>query len=224
MIKLGENGAARDSEIQQELTIRPPNFKVAKFKLIGISPLVQARFSAKAMETMQAKMRLGSAAKKGKKRDPRDFDLDYKNAMHTSKDGWHGVPTAAFRNAMISACKVVGFKMTQAKLAIFPQPDGIDSVDGLPLVKLEGDPKPHTMYVRNQTGVCDIRVRPMWEKWSVDLRVEYDADLFLLEDVANLLSRAGRQVGICEGRPDSKQSAGLGWGTFKIQDRIEVKK
>jgi hypothetical protein len=28
--------------------------------------------------------------------------------------------------------------------------------------------------------------------------------------------RVGIQVGICEGRPDSKNSAGMGWGTFKL--------
>jgi len=32
----------------------------------------------------------------------------------------------------------------------------------------------------------------------------------------NLLHRAGLQVGIMEGRPDSKDSCGCGWGTFKI--------
>jgi hypothetical protein len=46
--------------------------------------------------------------------------------------------------------------------------------------------------------------------------VVYDADQFTLEDVSNLLARAGMQVGIGEGRPDSKMSAGMGWGTFRI--------
>jgi hypothetical protein len=35
-------------------------------------------------------------------------------------------------------------------------------------------------------------------------------------DVVNLISRVGLQVGIGEGRPDSKQSAGLGYGLFEI--------
>ncbi len=213
----GNVSTNRSSE--REVVIQSPNFQTAQFKIIGVSPLVQARFSAKAMEMMQAKMRLGSASKKGAKRQARDFDADFKNAIHVTKEGWHGVPAAAFRNAMISACRIVGFKMTQAKLAIFIEADGIDSVDGLPLVKLEGKPRPHTMYVRNATGVCDIRVRPMWEKWSIELRVRYDADLFILEDVSNLLSRAGLQVGIGEGRPDSRESAGLGWGMFKIEGK-----
>jgi len=31
--------------------------------------------------------------------------------------------------------------------------------------------------------------------------------------------RVGQQVGICEGRPDSKNSAGMGWGLFTLEDK-----
>jgi hypothetical protein len=72
-------------------------------------------------------------------------------------------------------------------------------------------------HVRNATGVADLRVRGMWRKWSATLRVKYDHDMFSVEDVTNLLSRVGMQVGIGEGRPDGKQSAGMGWGTFSIE-------
>jgi len=37
------------------------------------------------------------------------------------------------------------------------------------------------------------------------------------EDVVNLIARVGMQVGIGEGRPDSKASAGLGFGLFEIE-------
>ena len=36
-------------------------------------------------------------------------------------------------------------------------------------------------------------------------------------DVTNLMQRVGMQVGIGEGRPDSRDSAGLGWGTFRLE-------
>ena len=72
------------------------------------------------------------------------------------------------------------------------------------------------MAVRNATGVADIRVRPMWREWAADVKVSYDADQFTLQDVTNLMQRVGMQVGIGEGRPDSRDSAGLGWGTFVL--------
>jgi hypothetical protein len=117
---------------------------------------------------------------------------------------------------MISACRVVGFKMTHAKLSVFVEPDGFDADDGTPLVRIYGEPMVHEGLVRNATGVADVRWRPMWRQWHAFVRVVYDADQFTLEDVSNLLARAGMQVGIGEGRPDSKMSAGMGWGTFRI--------
>ena len=73
-----------------------------------------------------------------------------------------------------------------------------------------------TSHVRNATGVVDVRSRAMYKKWASKLRVRYDADQFTAQDVYNLIARVGVQVGICEGRPDSKSSPGCGWGTFRI--------
>jgi hypothetical protein len=204
------------ASVTQTVQISPPNIQTAAFKISGTAPYVQARFSAKAMKMMAEKMAAGSTAKGKRAKAARDFDEDFRQAMHMSTDGWHGIPAGAFRQAMISACRLVGFKMTLAKLSVFVEADGIDAIDGIPLVKLEGTPERVDMAVRNATGVADIRVRPMWREWSAIVRVSYDADQFTLTDVTNLLMRVGMQVGIGEGRPDSRESAGLGWGTFEI--------
>lgn len=196
--------------------ITAPDIQTAEFTLVGTAPYVQLRFSAKAMNAMKEKMQLGPQAKKGKARVARDFEDDYHQAMHISTEGWNGVPAGAFRQAMISACRLVNFKMTIAKLSVFIDADGYDSVDGIPLVRLEGTPERVDMAVRNATGVADIRIRPMWREWSIKLRVKFDGQQFSLADITNLLMRVGQQVGIGEGRPDSKSSAGLGWGTFSI--------
>lgn len=166
---------------------------------------------------MKAKHEAGSQAKKGSKRESRDFNDDYEQSKHISTDGWCGIHAGSIRNAMISACRLVGFKMTLAKLCLFVEADGYDAVDGVPLIKIEGKPEQVSMMVRNATGVADIRVRPMWRKWAANIRIRYDADQFSLEDITNLLQRVGMQVGLGEGRPDSKTSAGMGWGLFEIE-------
>lgn len=163
-----------------------------------------------------AKMAEGSVSKKRTAKEPRDFDEDMRNAMHISEEGWQGIPAGAFRNAMISACRLVGFKMTLAKLSVFVVADGIDRIDGVPLIRFEGEPERHEMAARVGIDGTDIRIRPMWRKWSAVVTVKYDADQFTLQDVTNLMQRVGLQVGIGEGRPDSRSSAGLGWGTFEI--------
>lgn len=206
-------------EIRKEVLIAPPKFENIKVNIVGDTKLVIHKFSQKAREQIKAKQILGSVGKKGAKREPKDFDALYKGALYVSKDGWYGFPATAIRKAMVSACKLVGFHMTKGKLGIFVEADGFDVTSGTPLIKItKGDPYPHEDYVRLETGVCDICVRPMWDEgWTATVRIRYDADMFSSQDVINLLNRAGLQVGICEGRPDSKDSCGCGWGTFRIK-------
>ena len=204
------------AEAVKQVAIKPANIQQAVFKIRGTAPYVQARFSGKAMQMMMSKMAAGSTASKSRAKPARDFDDDYRQAMHVSTEGWHGIPAGAFRQAMISACRLVGFKMTLAKLSVFVHADGFDQIDGVPLIRIEGTPERTDMAVRNATGVADIRIRPMWREWTAKVRVKYDADQFTLQDVTNLMQRVGMQVGIGEGRPDSRESAGLGWGTFEL--------
>lgn len=210
---------------QTQVAITPPNFQVAEFQVKGTAPYVQLRFSEKAKAAMMEKMGEGPQAKKGRKRMARDFDADYEQSMYLSEgtgmEGikpveWRGIPATSFRSAMISACRLVGFQMTKAKLAVFVIADGVDKGDGTPLIRIEGKPRRLDSHVRNATGVADIRVRAQWMNWEATVRVRYDADLFSVEDITNLMMRAGMQVGVGEGRPDSKQSHGMGWGTFEI--------
>ena len=206
------------AEAPQKVVIEAPKSETIAINIKGVSPYVQHKFSAKARNAMMDKQRQGDQAKKSRKREAKDFEQTYKDAMHVSREGWVGIPAPAFRNAMISACRIVGFKMTIAKLSVFVEADGFDADDGSPLVKIKGKPRVHEGYVRNETGVADVRWRPMWEEWSANVRIRYDANQFSATDVVNLLHRAGMQVGIGEGRPDSKNSAGMGWGMFTIED------
>lgn len=204
------------------VTIQPYNEEILVLRVIGTAPYVQNRFPEKAKQAMRAKQAAGSTAAKGKKKEPRDFDADFRNAHHVSTEGWHGIPAAAFRNAMIEACRLAGFQMTRARMSVFVEADGFDREDMTPLVRLDaGEPERLEMIVRQQM-TTDIRVRPAWGEWAANLKVSYDADQFTSEDIANLLVRAGRQVGIGEGRPFSKSSNGMGWGTFRLATEEEA--
>jgi hypothetical protein len=199
------------------VNIAPPNFQTAVFKITGTAPLVINKFSQKAREQMKAKQEAGSQGKKGKAREPKDFEACYQQARHISTKGWDGIPAATFRKAMIGACRLVDFKMTLARIALHVEADGFDADEGTPLVRIISKDGPRRMesLVRNETGVADIRIRPQWLEWGAVLRVRFDASIFSLEDITNLVARAGGQCGICEGRPSS-ESGGCGWGLFEI--------
>lgn len=199
----------------EAITISPPNFQTIKLAVKGSAPLLQLRFGAKA--EMLAKHQEGGPARSKRNRQAKDIQALFKNALHVSTEGWYGIPCAAFRNAAISACRVVGYKMTLAKMAIFVEADGYEKEDETPLVRItKGEPILHSGHVRNATGVIDIRIRAMFKEWACSPRVRYDADLFKTADIVNLMYRAGQQVGVGEGRPDSRESAGMGFGLFTV--------
>lgn len=201
-----------------QVTVSAPNMQVVELFIRGIDPYVQNKFAAKAMAQIMATQAAGSTARSKKKREPKDFDKVCDDATHHSRDGWVGIPAPAFRNGMISACRLIGFKMTLAKLAVTVKADGYDRDDGTPLVRIYGHHRRHDGAARNDNGSVDIRCRPMWESWMAKVQVRYDADTFTAQDIANLMLRVGLQVGIGEGRNDSKDSCGIGWGSFDLSD------
>lgn len=206
------------TESRKTVIITPPNFQIATVTVRGTAPMVQNKMSQRAREQMEEAQRAGSQAKrKNRKKDPKDFDAAYRGAMHVSKDGWYGIPASAFRAAMISACRTVDFAMTRAKLSLFIVADGYDADDGQPLVRIIGEPRCFHMAVRLASGVADIAARPIFDEWSARVTLKWDADAFSAEDVCNLLARAGVHCGIGAGRPDSRESAGMGFGTFSVE-------
>jgi hypothetical protein len=198
--------------------IKAANIVRTTIRIRGTAPFVQNKFSFKARTKMMSDMATPKNEKRAKtERPPRDYEDDFLQAQHISVAGWNGIPCPAFRAAMIDACRTVGMVMTRAKMAVFVLPDGFDKDDGTPLVRIIGDaPERTESLVRNDNGGADIRIRPMWREWEADISLEFDADMITASSVVNLLDRAGRQVGVGEGRPYSKNSVGQGWGTFTV--------
>jgi hypothetical protein len=202
----------------ERIVITPPRMRTATFKLIGETPYVSNNFSQEAQNEMAEKQKRGSQTKKGEKRAPKDFDKLYRGSMHISTEGWCGHPASTFRQAMVDACRLAGFHMTHAKMGVFILADGYDASDNRPLVKIEGKPQQFRSFVRLSNGKPDVNARAKFDNWSIVLRVEFDTDMFSINDIAALLMRVGRQVGIGAGRPFSKTSCGQDWGRFRIED------
>jgi hypothetical protein len=204
-------------ETAETITIKAPRFCEATFHCVGAAPLVIHRFSSKTKTQLTQKMEQGKAAASKKNRDPKATDDLFNESRYRHKSGWDGVHATAFRNAMISACRLVGFKMTLAKMSVFVLQDGWDEQEPqIPLCRIYGEAVKQEDMARVETGQVYVTVRAAYHDWLVKLHLRWDGDQFTLGDVTNLLSRVGMQVGIGEGRPDSKNSAGMGWGLFTV--------
>lgn len=208
-------------EKKEKLTISAPNFEEGCFTVTGLVPYVQQRFALKPQRAIKKAQEEGASSGSKRNRAPKDFKLLFEQAQYRTEKGHNGIPCTAFRSAMIDSCKLVSYKMTMAKLAIFVEADGYDVEEGVPLVRIYGKPVQFEKPERNSNGNMDLRSRPMWKPgWTAKVRVRFDADVFKAKDIANLLARAGLQVGIGEGRPNSRRSNGCGWGLFSIEEEV----
>jgi hypothetical protein len=208
------------------IRITPANIGRAIFRIVGTAPLMTAKFSSRIKANLIKEREEGKRPGARPVREKADYQQAGMEAAYRDADGWYGVHAAAFRAAMISACRLVGLKMTIAKLSIFVDADGYDAEEGTPLTRITvGDPEIRVMPVRNQTGVMDLRARPVWRPgWEMQVRINWDRDQYNLTEITNLLGRVGQQVGIGEGRPDSRESAGLGYGLFLVVEVSELER
>lgn len=216
-----EEGEAPEHIIRRSVVIKPVSFQWAQFKLMGLPdvPLVIHRFSHKTKLEMKIKAEVGKASSSKKQRDPKNSQATFNEARYRSRQGdWDGFHAGSIRNAAISACRLVGFKMTLAKLSIFVEKDGVDKEEPqVPLIRIHADPVRQEDMARVETGQPYVTIRPAYFNWWSMVTIRYDSDQFTMEDICNLLMRVGQQVGIGEGRPDSPKSAGLCWGLFDIE-------
>lgn len=216
---------ARESErvpkfvdrLEENFTVQAPRMRYLRVRLIGESAYMMLRFSQKTIAQMREKHEQGTTAGSKKVREKRDFNEDYEQAKHLFQDQKTvGICASSIRNAMISACRIAGFVMTKARLGLFVEEEGTDYVDDVPLIRIYGTPEMSIMPVRNATGVADLRSRAKWREWHVDATIRFDYSQFNGRDIFNLLQIVGKQVGLGEGRPDSKNSAGMGFGLFRV--------
>jgi len=197
--------------------ITPPRMNMLTITIQGTSPLLIAKFSAKAQNKIKADQEAGAAAKTRKKRDARNFEEDCAASRHISAEGWDGINASAFRNALIDACRAAGFVMTKAKLAVFCVAEGYDREDAAPLVRIIGDePEMTIIPCRNSNGSMDLRARPRWNEWKMNVTLRHDLDILSQDDIINLMLRVGLQVGVGEGRPYGREGNGMGMGLFEI--------
>jgi len=73
--------------------------------------------------------------------------------------------------------------------------------------------------VRIGANQTDIRYRPQFDEWRVKITAEIDSELLTMQDIANLVNRAGFSVGVGEWRPEKSGE----YGRFEIDTTEPMK-
>lgn len=191
--------------------IKPISEASAMLHIEGLTPLIQHKWSEKAKQKMRDK----HGGKKTRDRAARDPEKEARDATYFTVDGKYGIPVKALKASIISAAhKDLGVEKTLVRKALFIPCDDPNEV-----LEMECD----TPVLREDWArvgqTTDLRYRPEFRKWGLSFRVDYDADLLGIDDIVNLVSRAGFGVGLNEWRPEK----GGENGRFRLVNKQQVK-
>ena len=193
--------------------IKPIKRSRMSLRVVGLSPIQMHQWDEKAKRQMREK----HAGKKTKAREVRDCEAECEAATYRLADGRYGIPCMAFKHAMIGAAhKDLGIEKTLVRKAVFIHCD--DPGGLLPLVEYS-EPFMREDIMRVGMGTVDMRYRPQFDQWAVDLTLEVDMELLNEQDIVSLIDRAGFGVGVLEGRPEK----GRDFGRFKVDADHPVK-
>lgn len=177
--------------------ILPIEIKTFVMRLVGDSPLIVHAWSDKAKKEMLDKQ-MGKARSK---KEPKDPHADYEGAFYRLPDGRPGFPTIAFKAAAVNAARQVeGLTMTFLRGAFHTVGE---------LVAIEGTPRMREDTVRVGMGTADLRYRPEFTEWAVDLAIRLNTRALTLDQLTHLFNQAGFSVGVGEWRPEKDGRNGM---------------
>lgn len=203
-------------EAAQQIVIQEPDIRTFEVTIDGLSPLIVHRWSEKAKRQMREKQTKGIKEKKTLKVPEDDFEEAKYRDPQTKQEG---MSLLSFKAAIVDAASFVEtVSMKYLKGSLFILPDFVDA-DGTPCVVIKGNAKMREDLVR-LSGIgstADLRYRPIYDPWSVTLRIEFDAGLVTPHQIVNLLNRAGFSIGVGDWRPSSPKGKSGMFGRFRVR-------
>lgn len=196
------------------LRIDEPKLARLLLRLHGISPLVCHNFGAKAKAEL-AERQQGKG--RTRTREPKNPQAEYEAAFYRDEKGAPCFPASGVKLAVLTAAKTAknaGATLagTTVRQAMFVEGHLLPILD--PKGKKAATPRMVEDPVRvggkgKGTGGADLRYRPYFDNWSMNLSILYNAAYIKVEEIVNLLKLAGFGVGLGEWRPEKDGSMGM---------------
>ena len=208
--KNGTGKTAPDGE-ERVIQIRPLRIRHLTVPIRGTQPLITNKFSDEAERKLQESQQ-GPKIKAAKAaRNPDDEFLAARYVISEASD-WRadvcGFPASGIKKAMVAgAMRVTEAKGTWVRAVV----NVVGEEDtGLVIIKADA-PKMRTDHVV-QAGRGNLRYRPAFFPWSMDVALTFNEDEIGAEDVVELLQIAGFSIGIGDWRPEKNGQ----FGTFEV--------
>ena len=176
------------------------------FTIEGDSGFIVHKWADKAKN--EIKDNQGGKAKH--KKGIRNPEQEFRDALYVFKNNGkeqYGFPGGGFKKAGVRAANDAGMKMTDARRSFHV----IGSLGNGEFVEIKGC-KPtmrEDMVKLAGGGVADIRYRPEFKNWYVDLDIDYNSSVISAEQIINLFQLAGFGVGVGDWRPEKNGSFGM---------------
>lgn len=214
----------KNETVEQAVGFELPkiDIKFLTVEVVGDSPLIVHKWTAKAKKEMLDKqMKKASAGKQAK--DP-EFDFldsmywlnegiseeptkeEYKKILKSGKARF-GFPAVAFKACAIDAAYQQGAiaKKTTARGA-FHLIDELVEIKGTPRMRED------MVQIGGMSKVADIRYRGEFPEWRATLNIRYNASAISAEQILTMLNIGGFSNGVGEWRPSRDGS----FGTFHV--------
>lgn len=191
----------------QELVIPPIDVKRYVLRIVGDSPLITHAWSEKAKRQMAD----AQGGKPRAKKEPKIPEQEYEGAFYRLPDGTPAIRTLSFKAAAVGAARhIEGLTMVFLRGAFHTVGE---------LIPIEGVPEMRTDMVKVGIDTADIRYRPEFTEWAVNLPVRVNVRSLSLEQLVHLMNQGGFSQGVGEWRPEKDGANGM----FHVEGVQEVR-
>lgn len=182
-----------------------------RVNIIGTSPMIMHRFSAKARRELLLPKKKANRAEKetSLKHDPvAEFrETIYMNRNPEEPSCVH-LPTNAFSKAMANAALDIPGASKSQMLRLVSVISTQVNIFGIPSLFMS------MVRSSDMAKTPDVRTRALFPEWACTLEIEFVSSLIRGNQIANLLAAAGKIVGMGDWRPQK----GGQYGKFRICD------
>jgi len=192
-------------EIRKVVNFKPPQFKIVKIQIEGITPLLMNRQSERIKEMLR-RYQFDDFKKQGKDKNKdlkkiTEEDL-IKEKIHYDDDGNVCFPVMGFKEGMINVAPKIGIYANNL--------NSIQIFGNLVPIKFK------KMKINRVMGRTSGRnktpqeiIRPEFTEWSCELTIRFNSELLNEEQLVNLINWAGSEVGLGDWRPETRGSYGI---------------